>query len=216
MAATMPAMEKAARSLPEGYDEIGVLDFHKDKRNIYTSYVLRFAGIIVFMPLFAFVAAAVRPRWDFDPVDFWTLSIPGVPAVGSIALLIVSIVGVLYLHELVHAAVFRLSGADSTRIGFRGVMVFAAAEGWYFPRSWMALNAVAPFFVISIAGTFFMAVVSEAALSWVFLPMVINASASGGDFMTLAWLVLAPKDSLFGDIGDVLRAYGPVQPRASE
>jgi hypothetical protein len=44
----------------------------------------------------------------------------------------------------------------------------------------------------------------------VFIPVVINAAAAGGDCQFLLWLRATPRDALFLDRGDVILSYVPV------
>jgi hypothetical protein len=42
---------------------------------------------------------------------------------------------------------------------------------------------------------------------WVFIPVVVNAAAAGGDFIAVLWLLRLPNEAMIEDNGDVLTAY---------
>lgn len=136
-----------------------------------------------------------------------TIKILGVPDFVSIVLIVLDVVFVLWLHELVHATVFYLHTGAPPRMGMRGAMIFASAEGVFNTRNAMIINALAPFFVISLLGMLLMQLVPLSVLAWVFIPTVVNAAASGGDFMAVYWLLPLPAQSHIEDHGDILTAY---------
>ena len=190
----------------ENQKQISTLDLQK---SAIISYVLRALGAVVFGGLFYAAANGIHPDAGLTFESLVTIAIDGVPGVVSIGLIIFAVVFVLWLHELVHASVFYLHTGAPPRIGIRGPIIFASAEGYLNSRNAMIVNALAPFVVISAIGLLLMAVTPITALAWVFIPVVANAAAAGGDFMGVNWLMGLPRGTKIEDHGDLLIAYDP-------
>ena len=200
----------ATRTLPEGYRESDALDFRTNRRQLLVSYGLRLVGLLVFVPLFGALSAALHPELQRAPLMLVDISLPGLGESFSILFVALDVVIVLWLHELVHGAAFRLAGARGVRIGVRGLVIYAAAPECYVRRNAMIANALAPVIVLSLLGLLLLATLPISALSWVFIPVVINAAAAGGDFQFLFWLRATPREALVLDRGDVIVSYVPV------
>jgi len=190
---------------PEG-DQISKLDFRDNTRLMLASYGLRLIGAVVFSIVFYVIVQQLYPIQAVSLESLITIKLDGVPDIASIALIIIAVVGVLWLHELIHATVFFIHTGASPYIGIRGPIIFASAVGYLNTRNAMIVNALAPFIVISLLGVPLMSVVPFDFLAWIFIPTVANAAAAGGDFMAVYWLLSLPKDSQIEDHGDVLIA----------
>jgi hypothetical protein len=190
----------------ETLTEIGTLDFQR-KSKLLAGYALRAAGVVVFAALFVAIARAAHPDLPLTVDSFIGIAIEGAAVWVSILLVILAVAGVLYLHELIHAAVFFASCGAPPQIGAKGWLIFAAAPGYLNRRGAMIANALAPFAVISLVGAVLIVLLPTAYLSWVFIPTVVNAAAAGGDFLGVAWLGKLPKDSRLEDDGERLVAY---------
>jgi hypothetical protein len=202
-------MAAATTQLPAGYEEFTVFDRRTNALNRRISYILHFAAVIFFVPLFAAVAAAVRPGRPLDPVDLWAVSVPGVGIIGALAILFFAVVAVLYLHELAHAGVLRFIGGAKPEVSTRRLGISVSSPGWYLPKRLMFASAVLPFFSISALGAVVLAVVPSHGIAWVFIPLVANGVASAGDVMTVSWLLASPKRALFRDAGSSLTVFAP-------
>ncbi len=188
-------------------EHIDSLDFRKNKNQLTLSYLLRTAGVLIFGYLFFLVAEHL---YKTDPINFKRLieiKIQSLPAIVSIILIIIDVVVVLYLHELIHAAVFYFTHKQKPRIGIRGLIIFAAAPDKILNKNQLITNALAPFVGITLVGFFLMTLVPVNFSSWVYIPMVVNAAAAGGDFITIYWILKQPKGAKFMDIGDITNAY---------
>ena len=192
-----------------GYKLISSMDFAENKQQLALSYLLRLFGAIVFTALFIWLSRLIHPELPAALEPFLTVSIPGIPEVVSLLLVILSVVLVLAMHELVHASVFYLDQRVPPHIGIRGPIIFAAAPGYMIKRLPMLINGLAPFTVISILGLALIALLPIAWLPWIFIPTVVNAAAAGGDFMMVVWILKLPGNAVFEDDGDVTRAYEP-------
>jgi len=192
----------------ENQKQISTLDFQK---TAIISYVLRGLGAVIFGGLFYAAANAIHPDAALTFESLVTIAIDGVPDIVSIGLIIFAVIFVLWLHELVHASVFYLHMGAPPRIGIRGPIIFASAEGYLNTRTAMMVNAMAPFVVISALGLLLIAVAPVTVLAWVFIPTVANAAAAGGDFMAVNWLIGLPRGTKIEDHGDLLIAYDPIK-----
>jgi hypothetical protein len=186
--------------------EIGTLDFQSSS-NLFAGYALRAAGLVIFAALFVVIARAAHPDLPLAADTFIGIAIEGAAVWVSILFLIFAVAGVLYLHELIHAAAFFAFCGAPPKIGAKRWLIFAAAPGYLNRRGTMAANALAPFVVISLVGAALLVFLPTAHLSWVFVPTVVNAAAAGGDFLAVAWLGKLPEGSWLEDDGERLTAY---------
>ena len=203
----MPRMTRSTRTLPDGYQEYAAFDRKGNPLNRRISYVMHFAAVVFFVPLFAALTAAVRPGRELDPVDLWAARLPGFGFPGTLALLLVVSAAVLYLHPVIHAAVLRLVGHATPVFATSKAVLSVLVPGWYLSKPVMIIVAVAPFFLISIVGTVLLSVVPSAAIAWVYVPLVANAVVTARDVMTLSWVLVTPRKALFTDDGVVLTTY---------
>ncbi len=116
---------------------------------------------------------------------------------------------VLYLHEMIHAAVFCFTHGQKPKIGMRGFVIFAAAPQQILTKNQVIVNAMAPFTIISIIGLSLVLFMPGSYFSWIFIPTLVNAAAAGGDFMTVYFVKKHPKTIRYNDVGDILYALKP-------
>lgn len=105
----------------------------------------------------------------------------------AIALLAVYIVS-LPVHELVHAAFFKLFGPAGTRItfGFKSGMLYAGCPGRRFSRGQMTAVLLAPFALLSLT---YLALGALLGLPFMMLAVfLLHTSGCVGDFY-FAWLI---------------------------
>jgi hypothetical protein len=202
-------MADARRALPQHYREVATSDRRTDPIYRRVSYILHFAAAIFFVPLFAGVTAAVRPGRAFDPVDLWSVSMPGLGLIGSLAVMFFVVVGVVNLHMLLHGAAIRVLARAEPRFVPRRITVSVSAPQWYIPKRRMLLVTVTPFFIISAAGALLLALVTDGLIAWIFVPLVANGIASSGDILTLSWLIVTPAGTLVRAEDDALTAFAP-------
>lgn len=187
--------------------ELSRLDFRNNTRLTILSYLLRLISAVILGVLFFLIVQRLRPDETLTLTALISIGIDGVPAIASIILVVATVIGVLVLHECVHAAVFAITSGAPPRIGIRGAIIFASAEGYLSSRNAMLVNAIAPFAVISALGLLLLPIVPSAALAWIFIPTVVNAAVAAGDVMVVAWLATLPTTAMIEDYGDVLEAY---------
>jgi len=202
-------MTISSLSKHQEHTEISKLDFRDNTQLMLSSYGLRLVGAVIFSLLLFFITQQIYPNQPLSLGSLISIKIEGIPDIVCIALITIVVMGVLWLHELIHATVFFIHTGASPRIGMNGPIIFASAIGYMNTRNAMVINALAPFVVISTLGVLLMFVVPTSVLAWVFIPTVANAAAAGGDFMAVYWLLSLPDDTQIEDHGDVLIAYDP-------
>jgi hypothetical protein len=191
----------------DSLQKIDSLDFRHNTRQLLLSYLLRVIGVVVFGWLFLIITKGITGNDTIGLKSLVDISIQSFPAIGSILLIALDVICVLYLHELVHAAVVFVTHRQKPHIGMRGFVIFAAAPDKVLTKTQFIVNAMAPFTVISLIGILFIFYIPLYTLSWVFIPTVVNAAAAGGDFMAVIWALKQPKNTKFIDYGDITNAY---------
>ena len=195
-------------TLPDSQSRaIGSIDFASPE-HLRRSYAVRAAGVLCFGVIFVAVIMAIHPELPLALESFVGISVASWPGWLSVVLVVADVVVVLFLHELVHAAVFWLSAGAPAKIGARSFLIYAAAPGYRIARNWMIVNALAPFGVISLAAIPLLTL-HPSVVPWVFIPAVANAAAAGGDFMGAFALARWPAETLVEDDGTKLSLFAP-------
>jgi hypothetical protein len=200
-------MENDINQSENGLKKIDVIDFKNNKKQLISSYIYRGIGIVVFGAIFFLITILIHPNLSITLESFIGLSIPKISSIISIILIILDVIFVLYLHELIHALVFFISNGQKPKIGIRGFIIFAAAPEKLVKHNAMIINALSPFITISVIGIILISVLPTGVIPWIFIPTVINAAASGGDFMITAWIIKHKSNTVYQDDGDIITAY---------
>lgn len=93
-------------------------------------------GVIVFGWLFLIITKGITGDDTLVLKSFVDISNQSFPAIGSILLIALDVTCVLYLHELIHAAVVFTTHRQKPHIGIRGFVIFAAAGGDFMDVIW--------------------------------------------------------------------------------
>ncbi len=192
--------------IKNNYYQISTFNLSESSK-VRISYFYRVIGLIIFTFLFYVISILLRNETSPELSNFLNIQIKGLDVWLSYLFIIADVFMVLYLHELIHASVFFLSSRVKPKIGIKGFLIFASSEEVLYKKSTMILNALSPFIVISILGLIFISIINTQFLFWIFLPVVVNAAASSGDFMASNWLRSLPNDALIEDKGYLLIAY---------
>lgn len=188
-------------------EQVSSLDFHTNKQYLIISYLLRAAGLLVFGALFLMITKYLANNSEIILKELISIEIKSLPSILSIILILLDVVFILFLHELIHAAVVFITHRQKPKIGIRGLIIFAAAPESILTKTQFIITALAPFVVISIIGCLLIFFIPQNFLSWIFIPTVINAAAAGGDFMAVIWALKQPENAKFIDKGDITYAY---------
>lgn len=183
------------------------LDFRNNKGQLGISYALRFLSAPVFGFLFMLYIVQTGNGAEMSLKDYLSIGIEGVPDYISILLLVVDLVFVLYIHELTHALVLLLTHKHPPKIGMNGLVIYAASPDALLTKGQFIAAALAPFILISALGLMLMSLIPLQHISWVFIPVTVNAAAAGGDFMAVIWSLRHKEGLLYNDLGDITNAY---------
>jgi len=86
-------------------------------------------------------------------------------------------------------------------------VIFAAAPDHFVTKKVMYINAFAPFTLISLGLLFWLFFIDTTSIAWLYIPLVINAAASAGDFMIFFWMRKHRSATLYKDKGGIIDAY---------
>ena len=186
------------------YKVIDKLDFRDNHRELVMSYVLRLLGLLVFGILYYELYVNLNQQIQFKSLV--SIEIENVSPIISMLLLVLDIVFILYLHELLHAAIFYLTNNQKPDIGINGWIIYAAAPNQVLNKRDLIINALSPFVILSTLGVVLLANSTAPIAPWIFIPTIINAAASGGDFMVVYFVLKHRKDIHYNDTGDIIYA----------
>lgn len=139
----------------EGMVKIGEIRIFEDER--FRARMVRASGAVVALGLAAcaaWYALASFTSLPLPPIEPVAGGTDGVPGVGAwLAALAAGTLAPLGVHELVHAALFKLFAPPGTHVGFgadlQQGMLYAAAEGVVYTRRSYLVIALAPTFVVT-------------------------------------------------------------------
>jgi hypothetical protein len=192
----------AIRQLPEGWQETRRAVLTDDRLlarlNLLALIPLALASILMFG--WAVLAYSLRAPVPPGPDIPWGLA------------LVLALLGVLPIHELIHAAFIRGIG-HAPRLGFKwdkGVL-YATADQALFTRNQYLLVALSPLVFISAAGALSLLVLP---LGWwwtMALAVVFNAGGAIGDLWVSAQVWHKPASALVRDTEDGFILYERVE-----
>lgn len=169
---------QSTKSLPATYTLRGTFYLSKPK----TVIVLNVVGSVLFavwVVFFLRIAAWLHPEMGVIEIRIGLLQILLI-----LALPIASIV----LHELVHGVFLWLFTREWPRFGFTGLLAYASSPGWYMPRNQYIVVALAPFFLITLAGIGCLALLPQSTVLPLVLILAINAAGAIGDLTITGWI----------------------------
>lgn len=171
---------------------VGEIDFLEDDvvrgRLVRWSLALLAIGALVGAALALSLAALGAGRVGDDPA--WLLAFDGgARQLVWFALLVVAFVASLPVHELVHAALFRLFGGPGTRVRFgcQSGMLYAACPGLVLTRGRFCVVLAGPALVVSallVAGGYAAGVPSLGLVAF-----TAHLSGCAGDLLAI-WLAI--------------------------
>lgn len=185
---------KPTRVLPERFQEIGRFDLSKNKR---LGLLLQVGAVFLFLVsagLFAQLALVLRQEGEIEfsfNADFATL---------FWLVLVLLLTGVV--HEAIHGLCFWLLAKGRPTFGVKWFYAYAAAPGWYLPRSTYFVIALAPLVALTIAGIILIPLVTNTALPFLLMGLILNFAGSVGDLALVAWLLGKRQAMYINDYGD--------------
>jgi hypothetical protein len=191
--------------LPEDYEEVYHLSILDTEKVLWLN-VMSIALVIPFvLGVIAWedIVQSLRGAYDVQT------QIPSL-------LLIVLVIAVLPFHEWLHGIAIRWAG-HRPRYGMKGVrlgpvtipyVLFATADGVYFPRNPFIIIALTPMVVITLLGMAAMWFLPDYMAGMIGLAIIINGAGAVGDvWMTAVALRYPPDQTLVEDQEDSIRVY---------
>lgn len=192
---------KAKQILPEGYREIFTVDLQKNKKIALLINILAIViGVLMIVPMDFYI-----------PIfSFFDMSQGVVPYVIRLAVFALSMLGYLFLHELVHGITMKIFGTKKVKYGFTGLYAFAGSEDYYDKKSYITI-ALAPVVVWGIVLAILNAVLPYEWFWSVYFIQVINISGAAGDLYVTAKFSRMPNDIWVRDSGVGMTVYSAQQ-----
>lgn len=127
--------------------------------------------------------------------------------------LILLVLGILVIHEAIHAVAFRAFGG---RPEFGAALVqtilpvlYCTAPGYFFSRSQFMVIALSPLVVITLVGVALMPFVENGGL--IVVPLALNLAGAVGDVWMFGMILRTADDVRIEDLRDGLRFYYPAR-----
>lgn len=180
--------EHATRTLPAGYANIGRLDLLNNSRILIGMNILGLVLFLFFAWFFTWLAGCLQP---VAARQLWQVSIQGWNGLLSlIAFLLGVSMAVVVLHEAAHGLFFWLFTGSMPHFEFKIVYAAASAPGWYLPRLQYMAVGLAPFVLLSLAGSVLMPFASLPWLRALTAFLILNASGAVGDLIVVIWVLV--------------------------
>jgi len=197
---------KATQDLPEGYQELGMLDLNKN-RGLAMILTLSGVGILfgvgwLLMESLSFLRPEYLSSENILIItgmrEFWR----------GLLLLIVSMNLMIFLHAGFRGLMFLIVTRQRPKLGFRGFYAYTSAPEWYIPRPAFLLISLTPVVLVTILGVAAVPIVPLNLIPGVLLLVSLSFAGALNDFVTAVWLLRRPKGILIQDYGDGVRVFG--------
>ena len=191
---------KAARTLPEGYQEIFTIDLQKDKKTALKVNLLAvLIGVCLAVPMHFLVPISTAFGMRGGLLAY---------SIRFVALLLLLTLYIV-LHELVHGVAMKLCGTKKVRYGFTGLYAFAASDDFYGKKAYIFI-ALAPIVLWGIV----LAVVNLLVpVEWfwvIYFVQITNLSGAAGDLFVTIRFSRLPKDILVQDYGVGMKVFSRI------
>lgn len=203
-------MLKAMQLLPQKYELTGEINLNKNPGLLWA---LNLAGLVLFFLVglgTTFLIHLLRPEVSSAGLSFTADSFNVGSFFGTVFLLILALLGIVFLHEAIHGLGFWWFTGSRPKFGFKGVYAYAAAPEWFLPKKPYLGIGLAPLLFISIVGTILMIFGPANWISAAWFVVALNAAGSIGDLYAVVWLITKPGNVLVRDFGDRINVYQPL------
>jgi hypothetical protein len=194
----------ATQTLPAGYVPSGSIDLENNQRAMLVLGIASIVALLLFGGLSLFMLGLLRPDVSTGSFSFGFVEI----IIGIVALVVLTFV-MIVLHELIHGLFFWLFTRTRPAFGFKGAYAYAAAPGWYIPRSQYIIVGLAPLVLITLGGFALLVVVPAWLIPALLFVVVMNGAGAVGDIAVVGWLLVQPRATLVHDLGDAVAIYRP-------
>ncbi len=190
---------KAVQELPNGYVPYDHINLQQDKK----------AAMKVNLPaVLALAAMLLLGNFAFVPVSVIlnsSMSLSGVLI--RLAVMLLGYFAYIVLHELTHAAVMKLFGAEKIRFGLTPLYAFAGSERDYFGKGAYRAIALAPLVVWTLLLTVPLLFLPADWFWTVYFIQCGNIAGCAGDIYVTLRMLKAPSDVLIMDTGVEMFVY---------
>lgn len=183
---------RVASALPSDYKEIFSVDLKKDKK--VAVLVNGLSAVIAIIMIIAMHACV--PISTLGGLQIWV----------RVAVLAVSIVLYIVLHEFVHGITMKMFGTKKVKYGFHGLYASAGSDDYYDIKSYIII-ALAPIVVWGIILAIVNFIVPTEWFWIVYIIQIINISGAAGDMYVTVKFSGFPKDILIKDYGVGMTVY---------
>ena len=195
---------QAQKPLPASYHFDKTLDLSKTRTVLWLN-LAALPLLVLFGWIFGRIFFLLR---SINPIsggfwDLFTLSI------GELIWLILSIIFMLFFHELLHGLFFWLYTHERPKFALKSGYAFAAAPDWYLPKFQYILVGLSPLVIISVICVLLAAFMPSQVIPYLLLVATFNAAGALGDMIIVAWVSSQPRDILLRDQGDKFSIFVP-------
>jgi hypothetical protein len=195
-----------SRTLPVDYVEANYWRLASDWRRLVVANLM---GLVlapiatVGFGLYAVLVAGLSPENYFGLSGTFNQS-----GALTTAVLTVSLILTMVVHELTHGVTIRAVG-NRPSYGFQwaGLVPYATAEGQFFKRNEFIAAALAPLVGLSVVGCLALLVVPAWAGPWVLFALIANAAGAAGDIWMSAIALQYPASAWIVDERDGMRIF---------
>lgn len=188
---------KALNNLPTKYREIFSVNLQNDKKiAVVLNVVSLLIGAVMAVPMHFYIP--ITTLFDFSQ-GFLVYFI-------RFAVLLLSMIVYLILHEAVHGVAMKICGTKKVKYGFTGLYAFAGSDDFYDKKSYIFI-ALAPVVLWGIVLLVMNLFVSQNWFWVVYFIQIFNISGAAGDFYVTAKFSKMPDDILISDSGVGMKVY---------
>ena len=188
---------RSTQTLPDNYDKIFEVNLQKDKK---MALLINLAGVIIMVAMAVPVAFFIPLTALFDmSAGIWMYTL-------RFAVLMVSMVAYVILHELTHGVAMKICGSKKIKYGFTGLYAFAGSDDYYGKGAYIFI-ALAP---VVLWGIVLAIICPFLPTEWFWVAYFIqiaNISGAVGDFYVTAKFSRFPADILVKDSGVGMVVY---------
>lgn len=188
---------RAKNILPESYKEIFSVNMQTDKKTML---------IVNGLALVITAAIAIPMHFHISIATLFDMENGFGMYILRFAVMIISMVLYIVLHELVHGITMKLFGTKKVKYGFTGMYAFAGSDDYYDKTSYIVI-AMAPIVVWGVVIAIINALVPIEWFWVVYIIQIANISGAAGDLYVTAKFLKMPKDILVHDSGVSMTVY---------
>ena len=191
---------RISESLPAGYEQIFAVDLQKDKK-MALSINLTAILIMLIMGVGMHFLIPVTALFTVEEDQIWLLFVRA-------AVLAVSYIAYIFLHEAVHGVAMKLCGTKKVKYGFTGLYAFAGSDAYYGKGAYIFI-ALAP---VVLWGVVLGVLCALLPTGWFWIAWFLqigNISGAAGDFYVTFRFLRMPREILVRDSGVSMTVFAP-------